>query len=84
MSNVSEKACDSVRIVDCAKIPNETLLAEVVKEVKVPSVNVVQGCFAVVLYDKIRYVGKVLEVDAEDDTLCISFMENCVKNGRQI
>ena len=28
---------------------------------------------------EIRYVEKVLEVDAEDDTLRISFMENCVK-----
>ena len=79
MSNVTEKACDSVRRVDHAEVPNETLLTEVVKEVEVPSVNDVQGCFAVVLYYEIRYVGKVLEVDAEDDTLDISFMENCVK-----
>ena len=54
-------------------------MAEVVKDIEVPSVNDVQGCFAVVLYYEIRYVGKVLEVDAEDDTLHISFMENCVE-----
>ena len=51
LSNVTEKACDSVCRVHRAEVPNETLLAEVVKEVEVPSVNVVQGCFAVVLYD---------------------------------
>ena len=34
-----------------------------VKEVEVPSVNVVQGCLAVILYDEICYVGKVLEVN---------------------
>lgn len=41
--------------------------------------NVEKGNFAVVLYDETCYIGKVIDVDDEDDTVHISFMEQCMK-----
>ena len=76
-TNKTEQAGDSERIID-REVQNEKE-DEVVMEDEVVPVNVVIGNFAIVLYDEVCNVGKVLEVDADDDTLHISFMENCVK-----
>ena len=75
--NKTEQAGDSECIID-REVQNEKKDA-VVKVDEVVPVNVVVGMFAIVLYDEVCYVRKVLEVDADDDTLHISFMENCVK-----